>query len=74
MEALEKMIDVIAKFGEIETNLKMHDIQRLEMEDQRMEDADKEKAKKDAISDEFVSKIMNGMGQQNSSQNQQQAV
>ncbi|HMH10166.1 MAG TPA: hypothetical protein VK553_05615 [Candidatus Nitrosopolaris rasttigaisensis] len=72
MEALEKMIDVIAKFGEIETNLKMHDIQRLEMEDQRMEDADKEKAKKDAISDEFVSKIMNGMGQQNPSQEQKQ--
>lgn len=69
MEALEKMIDVIAKYGEIETALKMSDIESLDYRQQAMEEVDKQKAHKEAISNEFMSKLMGGMGQKNSPQN-----
>ena len=59
MEALEKMVDVIAKFGEIETHLKMNDIQRLEDQDASMEDQEKDKAHQEAMANEFYSKLMN---------------
>jgi hypothetical protein len=74
MEALEKMVDVIGRFGEIETHLKMNDIQSLEMQDRAMEDADKQQAHREAESDEFLSKLMNGsgMGQMQGQQQQMQ--
>lgn len=70
MEALEKMIDVIGKYGEIETMLKMNDIESFDYRQQQMEEVDKKKAHNDAISDEFLSKLMGGM-QQGQEQEQQ---
>ena len=67
MEALEKMVDVIGKYGEIETNLKLADIQSYDYQQRVMEDQDKAQAHKEAASDEFLSKLMNeggGMAQQ----------
>jgi hypothetical protein len=58
MEALEKMVDVIAKYGEIETMLKFNDIQSFDYRQQITEDEDKEKAHKDALADEFISNIL----------------
>lgn len=58
MEALEKMVDVIAKFGEVETMLKMHDIDTLDYKQQAMEESDKDRAHRDAEADEFISNIM----------------
>ncbi len=58
MEALEKMVDVIAKFGEVETMLKMHDIETMDYKQQALEEADKERAHKDAFADEFIANIM----------------
>lgn len=63
MEALEKMVDVIGKYGEIETMLKMNDIQSFEYQDKAMEEQDKEQAHTEAYQDEFLSKLMN-QGQQ----------
>lgn len=59
MEALEKMVDVIAKYGEVETSLKMHQIQSFDYQEKAMEDSEKDQAHKEAISNEFMSKIMN---------------
>lgn len=69
MEALEKMVDVIGKYGEIETMLKMQDIQSFDYQEKAMEDLEKRDAHKEAISNEFVAKLMNNMGGQ-----QQQAM
>ncbi|HAM53740.1 MAG TPA: hypothetical protein DCP92_24740 [Nitrospiraceae bacterium] len=60
MEALEKMVDVIGKYGEIETALKMNDIQSLEVQDRAMEETDKRSAHQEAVSNEFLAKLMNG--------------
>jgi len=75
MEALEKMVDVIAKYGEIETVLKMNDIQSFDYQQQAIEDNDKKQAHKEAISNEFLSKIMGGQlnGNQNNEVQQQES-
>lgn len=76
MEALEKMVDVIAKYGEIETHLKLSDIQSFDYQQQAMEETDKRQAHQDALSNEFLAKIMGSskapmeqQSQQNPSQN-----
>lgn len=83
MEAWEKMVDVIAKYGEIETMLKMNDLESLEYQDLGVEQAERNQAHKEASTDEFLSKLMNGhgMGQfgmqqqgQETQQQQQQAM
>lgn len=62
MEALEKLIDVIGKYGEIETNLKMSEIDSFDYKEKAMEDMEKDQAHHEASSNEFASKIMNGLG------------
>jgi hypothetical protein len=73
MESLEKMIDVIAKFGEIETALKMNEINNMDYQQQAVEESDIQRAHKDANEDEFLAKLMGGMGQ-NPQQSSQQNV
>jgi len=62
MEALEKLMDVIAKFGEVETSLKMAGVESFSDRDRQMEESEKQEAFSDAASNEFVSKMMNGLG------------
>ena len=68
MEALEKMVDVIAKYGEVETMLKMNDIETLDYQAEQSEDREKIDAKQTALSNEFVRQILgnqnNGIKQQ----------
>jgi hypothetical protein len=64
MEALEKLIDVIAKYGEIESMLKMNQLQNFEFIQEQKEDAEKMDAKRTAMSNEFLRSILQ--------QNQQQ--
>jgi hypothetical protein len=71
MEALEKMVDVIGKYGEIETNLKLNDIQSLDYQSQIMEDSEKQHAHEEAASNEFLSKLMNPGPGQNAPEMQQ---
>lgn len=73
MEALEKLVDVIAKYGEIETALKINDIQTFEYQEKAIEDSEKNQAHKEAISNEFASKIMNN-GFSSQMNGQQQAI
>lgn len=70
MEALEKLVDVIAKFGEIETHLKMNQIESFDYQQRNMEETDKREAHQDANANEFLSKIMNGGGMQQGQQQQ----
>lgn len=76
MEALEKMVDVIGKYGEIETMLKMNDIQSFEYQEKAIEDDEKTQAHQEAASNEFLSKLMNqsGAGLGSPSSGQQQAM
>lgn len=77
MEALEKMIDVIGKYGEIETALKLNDIESFDYHQQEIENRDKQKAHEEASSNEFMSKIMGGMLPQqgrNPGQQQEQMI
>jgi hypothetical protein len=72
MEALEKLVDVIAKYGEIEAALKMNQIESFDYRQENNEDREKIDAKMTAESSRFMEQIMGN--QQNSSQNQQQAI
>lgn len=62
MEALEKMIDVIAKYGEIETMLKMNQLESFDYRQEQKENREKIDAKQTALSNEFLQKIL-GQGQ-----------
>lgn len=73
MEALEKMVDVIGKFGEIEAAMGMRQLDSMDNRQEIMEDHEKAKAHKEALANEFTSKIMGGM-MKNQSQNMQQAM
>lgn len=64
MEALEKMVDVIGKYGEIETNLKMHDIESFDYRQRAVEQEDMHQANKEANNNEFLTKLMNEGGMQ----------
>lgn len=64
MEALEKMIDVISKYGEIETMLKLNQIESFDYRQQQNEDREKADAKITSESTRFMQEIM-GQAQPN---------
>jgi hypothetical protein len=61
MEALEQLINVIQKYGEIETALKMNQIQSFDYQQKEVEDSEKHQAYKEANQNEFLSKLMGGL-------------
>lgn len=64
MEALEKMVDVIAKFGEIETMLKMNELDQIENQQIADENVEKQDARMTDFSNKFISEIMKGIPSQ----------
>lgn len=58
MEALEKLVDVIGKYGEIETSLKAAQIDTYDYKQSQMENEEQQQAHRQAEADEFVSKLM----------------
>lgn len=58
MEALDKLVDIVGKFGEIETALKMSQIQDFDRTQQAEEDVEKVDAKRTAMSNDFVTQLM----------------
>lgn len=68
MEALEKMVDVISKYGEIETMLKMHDIENFNYQEDAEQDAERQKAKSGNESNKFVQQLLNQVSSQNMAQ------
>jgi hypothetical protein len=69
MEALEKLVDVIAKYGEIEAALKMNQIESFDYRQEQNEDREKVDAKQTALSNDFLRQIL---GQSNTMKNNQQ--
>lgn len=69
MEALEKLIDVVAKYGEIETMLKMHEIQGLNHEEVLKENQARSNAQRSSNANRFVQELMGSMNAINASQN-----
>jgi hypothetical protein len=63
MEALEKLIDVIAKYGEIETALKMSEIESYDYQQAQKEDVEKADAKSSALANQFRESIMGNQQQ-----------
>jgi hypothetical protein len=63
MEALEKLVDVIAKYGEIETALKMSEIESYDYQQIEKENEEKVDAKRTGLANEFLNSIM-GSNQQ----------
>lgn len=64
MEALEKLVDVIAKYGEIETALKMAELQNFDYQQENKEDVEKADAKRSSLANEFRTSIMGSNQQQ----------
>jgi hypothetical protein len=58
MEALDKLVDVIGKFGEIETALKMNQIQSFDQTQQVEEDEERVDAKRTAMANDFTTQLM----------------
>ena len=73
MEALEKLVDVIAKYGEIEAALKMNEIESFDYQQQDKENAEKADAKSTSLANNFMESIMgnNSQGQQMPQQGQE---
>lgn len=78
MEALEKLVDVIAKYGEIETALKMNELSTLDQNQILDEDREKADAKNMAMANEFKMSILGpgveGQGEQQQMQPGQEQV
>lgn len=72
MEALEKLIDVIARYGEVETMLKAAEINSYDYAQKNIEDSEKKQAYGEAQSNEFLSKLMGNMDMPQAQQGQQQ--
>jgi hypothetical protein len=77
MDALAKLVETLEKFGQVEANLAMNELQNVGIDQESEEDRAKADAKRTALSNEFVAQMlvgMPGMGQQSSPQQEQQMV
>lgn len=63
MEALEKLVETIQRYGDIEAGLRMNEIENFDNKEIAEEDAERSDAKRTALANEFISSIM-GQGQQ----------
>lgn len=61
MEALEKMVDVIGKYGEIETSLKLNEIESFNRLEDEREDKERMEAKRSSDSNKFVQELLGQM-------------
>ena len=61
-EALEKLVEVTQKYGELEAHLKMNQLQGLENMEESEEQVAKREAQRTSAGNEFVAKILASMG------------
>jgi len=67
MEALEKLVDIVGKYGELEAQIKMDDIQSFDQDQEVEEERGKADAKRQSLSNDFISRVMmqsQGQGQE----------
>ena len=62
MEALNQLVDIVSKFGEIETSMKLAEIQSVDDQARITEEREQEVSRERAASDEFLSKLTNNLG------------
>ncbi len=62
MEALEKLVDVIAKYGEIEAALKMNELESFDHTQEMKENEEKSDAKRTSLANDFKTSIINNQG------------
>jgi len=74
MEAIEKLVDVIAKFGEVETMLATNQIERFNVETDMEQMADTRRAKATAQGNDFMMQIMNQVNQPPAEQQEMQQL
>lgn len=72
MEALEKLMNVVSMYGQMQTDSKMAQVDSENTRQEKNEDREKADAKQTAASNEFMMKILGEMSQQGQSQGQQQ--
>lgn len=72
MEALEKLVDVIAKYGEIESALKMSQIESFDYTQQDKENVEKADARSSLLANQFKTTIMGSQGDLQTPQQAQQ--
>ncbi len=64
IESLEKLVDVISKYGELETADKMRDLEILDYGQEQKEDVHKDDARRATIANDFQTKIMGSISSQ----------
>ncbi len=74
MEALEKLIDVIGKYGEIEAALKLNELESFDYKQEQNEDREKIDAKRTGEGNEFMMQLMGQMGQAQQPEQPQQPM
>ena len=75
MAALSQLVETIGKFGELETKMKMNDIEQFDARQEGKEDIEKIDAKRTAMSNDFLSEIITGQqNQQNPMQQNQEPM
>ena len=67
-EALEKLVEVTHRYGDLEANLKMNDLQSLENSEEQEERGAKREAQMTSAGNEFVAQILSGMNSQQGGQ------
>lgn len=73
MDALAKMMEVIQKYGEIETALKANNLQSYEFQQEENEDREKLDAKQTSQGNEFVMQMLQNVGKMQPNQGEQQS-
>jgi hypothetical protein len=62
-EALEKLVEVTHRYGELEAHLKMNDLQSLDNQEENKEAMAKVDAKRTSLANDFVAQMLGSMGQ-----------
>lgn len=74
IEALAKLVETMQKYGELEASMAGFEIEQDQVQQQQQEQIEKSDARMTAESTRFLEQMMQGMGQQQPSQNQMQEV
>lgn len=71
MDALEKLVDVIAKLGETEASMRMSELQKFDTSQEDQENVEKADAKRTSLANKFMMDIMSGQHPDGQQQEQQ---
>lgn len=73
-DALEKLVEVTHRYGDLEAHLKMNDLQSLENQEETEEEAAKVDARRQSLSNDFVIQMLAGLPNQGQGQEEAQGM